>query len=60
MSGQDTFSVPVRVLGPSSTAVHGGRHDTKYMIFEWLLHAAFGTEKNIGAIGFNQLVLRQS
>ena len=27
-------------MSPSST-VHGGRHDTKYVTFELLLHAAF-------------------
>ena len=53
MIGQDTFSmllVPPVVgpqqkswpsMSPSSTAVHGGQHDTKYVTFELLLHAAF-------------------
>ena len=28
-------------MPPSSTAVHGGQHDTKYVTFELLMHAAF-------------------
>ena len=28
-------------MPPSSTAVHGGQHDTEYVNFELLLHAAF-------------------
>ena len=27
-------------MSPSST-VHGGQHETKYVTFEWPLHAAF-------------------
>ena len=31
-------------VSPSST-VHGGQHDTKYVIFELLLHAAVVADK---------------
>ena len=31
-------------MSPSST-VHGGQHDTKYVTFELLLHAAFVDDK---------------
>ena len=44
-----TFSPPAPVLGPeqkkvamsSSSTVHGGQYDAKYVTFEYLLHAAF-------------------
>ena len=32
---------------PSST-VHGGQHDTKYVAFELLMHAAFVADENWG------------
>ena len=41
-------------MAPSST-VHAGQHDTKYVTFELLLHAAFAADK-IGVICLNQLV----
>ena len=48
MIGRDTFSALAPVLGPlkklvmsPSSTVHGGQHDTKYVTFELLLHAAF-------------------
>ena len=50
--GRDTFSVLAPVLGPwqkkavsPSSIVHGGKHDTKYVTFELLLHAAFVTDE---------------
>ena len=46
--GRDTFSVITPILGPSqkmsmppSSTVHGGQHDTKYVAFQLLMHAAF-------------------
>ena len=36
-------------MSPPST-VHGGQHDTKYVTFELLLHAAFVAGKNWGVI----------
>ena len=49
MLDRDTFSALAQVLGPSekkwlmspSSTFHGGQHDTKYVTFELLLHAAF-------------------
>ena len=49
MIGRDTFSALAPVLGPSqeklvmspSSTVHGGQYDTKYMVFEYTLRAAF-------------------
>ena len=48
MIGRDTLSVLAAVLGPSKkmatslySIVHGGQHDTKYVTFELLMHAAF-------------------
>ena len=49
MIGRDTFSALALVLGPStkklamstSSTVHGGQHDTKYVTFDLLMHAAF-------------------
>ena len=35
------------VMSPSST-VHGGQHDTKYVTFELLLHAAFVADEMWG------------
>ena len=44
-------------MSPSSTAVHGGgQHDTEYVTFELLMHAAFVTDE-IGVLCLNQLVL---
>ena len=34
-------------MSPSST-VHGGQHDTKYVKFELLMHAAFVADENWG------------
>ena len=34
-----------KAMSPSST-VHGGQHDTKYVTFELLLHAAFVSDEN--------------
>ena len=55
MIGRDTFSVLAPVLGPSqkngyvtSSTVHGCQHDTKYVTFQLLLHAAFVADKNWG------------
>ena len=49
MIGRDTFSVLEPVLAPQqkkmamspSSTVHDGQHDTKYVTFELLMHAAF-------------------
>ena len=48
MIDRDTFSALAPVLGPEqkmamppSSTVHGGQHDTEYVTFELLLHAAF-------------------
>ena len=48
MIGRDTFSVLAPVLGPKQkkamspfSTIHGGQHDTKYLTFELLMHAAF-------------------
>ena len=49
MIGRDIFLALTPVLCSShfflamstSSAVHGGQHDTKYVTFELLLHAAF-------------------
>ena len=38
-----------------STTVDGGQHDTKYVTFDLLLHAAFVADE-IWVIRFNQLV----
>ena len=35
-------------VSPSSTAVHGGQHDTKYVTFELLMHAAFVADEFLG------------
>ena len=43
-------------LSPSST-VHGGQHDTKYMTFELLTHAACVADEILGFFRLNQLVL---
>ena len=59
MIGRDTLSALAPVLGPSqkklamspfSTAVHGGQHDTKYVTFEFLVHAAFVADEIWGDI----------
>ena len=42
------------VLSPSCT-VHGGQHDTKYVTFDLLMHAAFVADQ-IGVLCLNQLV----
>ena len=34
-------------MSPSST-VHGGQHDTKYVTFELLMHAAFVADEILG------------
>ena len=34
-------------MSPSAT-VHGGQHDTKYVTFELLLHAAFMADEILG------------
>ena len=34
-------------MSPSSI-VHGGQHDTKYVTFELLMHAAFVADENWG------------
>ena len=34
-------------MSPSST-VHGGQHDTKYVTFELLMHAAFAADEISG------------
>ena len=34
-----------RSMSPSSTAVHGGQHDTKHVTFELLLHAECVADK---------------
>ena len=59
MIGPDTFSALAPVLArsltkklamsPSST-VQGGQHDTKYVTFEFLLHAAFVADENWGLL----------
>ena len=50
MIGRDTFSALAPVLHPqpkklatllSSTVVHGGQHDTKYVTFDLIMNAAF-------------------
>ena len=48
MIGRDIFSALAPVLGPYQkkwlspySTVHGGQHDTKYVTFELLMHAAF-------------------
>ena len=41
-------------MSPSST-FHGGQHDTQYVAFELLLHAAFVADE-IGVLYLNQLV----
>ena len=49
MIGRDTFSVLAPVLGPQQKkgamspfpTVYGGQHDTRYVTFELLMHAAF-------------------
>ena len=38
-----------------SSTVHGGQHDTKYVKFELLLHAAFVADE-VGVLCLNQLV----
>ena len=38
-----------------SSTVHGGQHDTKYVKFELLLHAAFVADE-AGVLCLNQLV----
>ena len=56
MIGRDTFSVLAPVLGPyrkklamsPSSTVHGGQHDTEYVTFEFLLHAAFVADEKLG------------
>ena len=55
MVGRDTFPPLAPALGPQlqnwlspSPAVHGDQHDTKYVTFELLLHAAFAADKNWG------------
>ena len=40
---------------PPSSTVHGGQHDTKYVTFELLLHAAFVADE-IWVLCLNQLV----
>ena len=63
MIGRDTFSVLAPVLGPQqkkwichpSSTVHGGQHDTKYVTFELLMHAAFVADE-IGGVMLEQLV----
>ena len=37
-------------MSPFSTAVHGGQHDTKYVTFEFLVHAAFVADEIWGDI----------
>ena len=37
-------------MSPSSTAVHDGQHDTKYVTFEVLLHAAFVADDILGVM----------
>ena len=41
MIGRSTFSALAPVLGLQQKTVYGGQHDTKYVTFELLLHAAF-------------------
>ena len=50
MIGRDTFSelasaspgsLPKKLAMSPSSTVHGGQHDTKYVKFELLMHAAF-------------------
>ena len=56
MIGRDTFSVLAPVLGPQqnkkamspSSTVYGGQHDTKYVTFELLMHAAFVADETWG------------
>ena len=62
MIGRDTFSALAPVLGPSQkmamspySIVHGGQHNTKYVILELLLHATFVADE-IGVSYSNQLV----
>ena len=58
MIGRDTFSVLAPVLGPltkkmamsPSSTVHGRQHDTKYVTFELLMHAAFVADEIWGFI----------
>ena len=51
---RDTFLALAPVLGVdhkmalSSSTVHGGHHDTKYVTFELLLRAAFVADENWG------------
>ena len=35
-------------MSPSSTAIQGGQHESKFVTFELLLHAAFVADKNWG------------
>ena len=58
MIARDTFSALAPVLGPQqkklamspSSTAHGGQHDTKYVAFEFLLHAAFVADEIWGFV----------